>query len=667
MEEQITTYYADHMVKSAKYILILPIILVLSGHVFSQNGDNALHFWRFSSISGEARLKGLYREQERIGLDFYEYQKSSYLSGGLLLNTQSSILHPNFLILNLSAGYMPETSRDNFIEVPDQSEVRTLKKLGFDATFLKQKDLTLNAFGNYDDSYSSRENLTDIRSINKILGANLGFSNKVLPVTFSIQSRKWSEEEIRTGRKYTLDQKVFETRLSKSFTKRDKSELNYSHDENVNVNQNLLRVANTIDHAEFYNSLYLDSRQNYNLITRISDFNQRGTTGLNRFQASEYLQFRLPQNLSLFSNYNFYKITQTSGDLIQHSINSSLGHKLYKSLESRINFDINKINHTVYQEFNTKTGFELNYTKKIPTGHLQISYRFDRYHQDYASETADLIISGEQYVLSDSKIVLLRLPDATLSSVVVKDITSTIIYENGLDYILIERNRYIEIRRIPGGAIADNGLVLIDYIANQPGTYRYDANTHALSSAVYIFNDLLSFNYRFSTQDYANMENTEFVTLNYFTQHVAGFRVDFKFINAGAEYEDYRSSILPFQMFRYYLNFQKNLGNRITVMLNGNFQDYKMLDEPVVKYQKYMDVTGRCIYSLFKETRLNFDVMYRKQTGRGIDLNLLTAKAEITSAINRLYLTVGAEIYRRNYVGEEINFKGTYVKIVRKF
>jgi hypothetical protein len=59
--------------------------------------------------------------------------------------------------------------------------------------------------------------------------------------------------------------------------------------------------------------------------------------------------------------------------------------------------------------------------------------------------------------------------------------------------------------------------------------------------------------------------------------------------------------------------------------------------------------------------------MYRKQTGQSIDLNLFTARSEITSQINLLYLTLGVELYKRDYVGEVINFKGTYVKIVRKF
>jgi hypothetical protein len=155
--------------------------------------------------------------------------------------------------------------------------------------------------------------------------------------------------------------------------------------------------------------------------------------------------------------------------------------------------------------------------------------------------------------------------------------------------------------------------------------------------------------------------------LNYFTQNLVGCRLDFNFVDAGAEYEDYQSSILPYTMMKYYVNFQKSYKEKVMLMLNGNLQDYAMLDEPEPKYQKYMDLTGKLIYSMFARTNLNVDVMYRKQTGRGIDLNLLTAKSEIATSFNALSVTVGAELYRRNYIGEEINFIGAYCKLLRKF
>jgi len=655
------------MIQKVQYPTILSILLVWSGIGYSQNNGNSFSLWKLNSVSGEVTLNGQYREQQRTGININENQKSSYLSGGLLLKTNSSIIHPNFLVLDIDAAYMPETRRDKFIIIPDQAEVRTFKKLDIGASFFKEKKITLDLYGNFDQSFSSRENLTNVKSTNKHWGGTLGYNSKILPIVLDFHSRKWEEEEVQTGRTYKMDQNIFGARMSKAFTKYDRNEIRYSHDENTNSNQNLFRISNTIDNLEFVSYIGLGSKEKYNLTTMISDFNQHGISNLKRFQASENITIQLPANLSLLGNYNYYNIRQNSYVLDQQGINASLGHQLFKSLQSRINYEYNSIKHTVYQESNTKTGFEFNYSKSLPGGQLLISYKYDRYHQNYISDPVSLTISDEQYSLTDSKIILLRLPDISLASVVVKDITGTIIYVNGLDYILIERNQFIEIRRIPGGSIPDKSIVLIDYLATQAGTYKYDANSHALSSNLYLLNNLLSFYYRFSTQDYSNLEKTDFVMLNYFTQNVAGCRLDLKFINAGAEYENYKSSILPYHMTRYYVNFQKEIGKKVMLMLNGNLQDYVMLNEAETRNQKYLDITGRLIYSFVKQTHLDVDLMYRKQSGRGIDLDLLTSRSEVTSVVNRLYLSVGVELYRRNYVGEKINFKGTYFKIVRKF
>jgi hypothetical protein len=651
----------------AKYLLMLPILLGLSGHAFSQGGSKSLYFWKFNTVSGQVGLQGLYREQERVVADFQDTEKSYFLSGGIQVRTNSSILNPNFLVLDLDGAYMPGTNRQNYIVTPDQSEVCTVKKLNLGALFFQQKQVSLKVVADYDQSFSARENLTDVKSVNRHWGALLSYTNKYLPVSIGFHSRKWDETEIQSGRKYSIDQKLFETRITKSFTKADRNEFRYSHDYNLNINQNLFRVANTIDNIDFTSHIKPGGSPKYNLNTVISEIHQRGYTNFNRFQAGENVNLQLPKQLVFNGGYNFYSINQDLSNLVQHNLNTSLGQSLFKSLQSKIFLDYSTINHSVYKETTRKTGFEINYSKKIPFGQLLISYKFDRLHQDYKSDPSLIAINNESYTLGDGKIELLRLADITLSSVVVKDETGTLIYENGLDYVLIERGSFIEIRRVPGGLIVNNSTILVDYTALQPGSYMYNANSNVFNTSVYLFKNKLSFYYRFSNQDYYNMESTQSLALNYFTQNLVGCRFDFGFLDAGAEYEDYKSTILPYHMMRYYANIQRTLGQKLILMLNGNLQNYVMLDKPEPEYQNFMDITGKAIYSIFRQTNLNIDLMYRKQTGQGIDLDLLSLKSEITSQLNLLYLTFGLELYKRNYVGEVVNFRGTYVKLIRKF
>ena len=651
----------------AKYFIILISCFCYAGNGVGQKNPDAFKVFGIRSYSGELMFRGFYRDREQSGERVNEKQQSYYYAGGLLLNASTYLLHPNFCEMELGAGYMPESNRDNFMASPDQSEVRTVKKLNLMTTFFNRKKITVVASANYDESYARRENLTDVKTTNKYLGGSLIYSNKYIPVTFDFYRRKLVQTEIQTHRILKIDQTHFEGRAEQSFTANDRQFLTYSHKINSNLNENNFFMTNTIDDVNFNSNINLGPKRIFTFNTTVANIYQRGNSYFNRFQAMENLCIKLPANFGFSTIYNYYNINQLLSRLTQNTSLNSLNHKLFKSLDSRFFFEYSNISHTVYQEYNSKTGFDLNYTKKIPWGDLHLSYGYFRYHQKYSSDSINLYVSNEEYTLSDNKIVLLRRPYINLTSVVVKDVTGTIIYQPGFDYILIERGKYIEIRRIPSGLIPNDGIVYLDYTAKLPGAYKYDADNHAFTADVTLFKGKIDVYYRLSVQNYKNLENTDYITLNYFTQNVVGFRLGLGLFSGGAEYEDYKSTILPYRMVRYYINLQKNFSNRLLLSLNGNMQNYTMLNEPEARYQRYMDISGKAEYTIIKQTKLNLDVMYRKQSGRGIDLDLLTARLEITSVIYQLYVTAGVEVYRRDYIGDKINFKGTYIQLSRRF
>lgn len=616
-------------------------------------------------MSGEVRAKGLYREQERIGIGFSDYQYSSYLTGGVLLKTKSYFVHSNFLTFDADAGYYPETSRDNYIVVPDQAEVRTMKKLDLRASFFNQKKANFTAYANFDESYQNRENLTDVKSNSQQWGGVFNYNNKILPFSVNFHQREWKQKEVATGRKYSMDEIGVLAKANKSFTLRDKHELTFSHNEYVNINENNLRIKNTVENISLHNYVAFDSKKKYTFNSMISNYSMIGNVDHSRFQVLENLILKLPENLTFINSYNYYLTQQNLNKLNQHSIQSSLDHKLFNSLETRLFFEYNQLNHSLYNEFNTKTGFNIRYTKQIPKGQFTLSYMYFTFHENMESDPTSLQSTNEEYVLSDNQIVLLKRAYVDLSTVEVKDITGTLIYTKDVDYILIDRNPYVEIRRIPGGLIANSATVYIDYFATQPGAYKYDTDNHLFTANVLLFDRKLELYYKMSTQDYRNLSKTEYLTLNYYTQNVVGGRLDFGFINGGAEYEYYKSSIMPYRMTKYFINMQKNYNNKILITLGGDMQDYYMINEK--ENQRFLNVSSKFTYAFLKNTRFNLDFNYRKQQGRGIDMELLTSRAEITSVIRQLYLTFGAEVYRRTYIGEKLNLKGVYVQIVRKF
>ena len=120
--------------------LFILAVLIVPLAVYSQTYHSSYKFFQPLSLSGALKLGGYYRYLEGYSNEIYNYQKSSLFYGGVLLNSSSYFLHPNFLLLDLGIEYNPEKGHDLYLVVPDQSEIRTLKKLNMNATFFKQKN-----------------------------------------------------------------------------------------------------------------------------------------------------------------------------------------------------------------------------------------------------------------------------------------------------------------------------------------------------------------------------------------------------------------------------------------------------------------------------------------------------------------------------------------------
>ena len=170
--------------------------------------------------------------------------------------------------------------------------------------------------------------------------------------------------------------------------------------------------------------------------------------------------------------------------------------------------------------------------------------------------------------------------------------------------------------------------------------------------------------YKGQFQDYKNVEKSDLLILNYIKQNTFGGKIRVKFVELGAEYEDRNSTITPYRLMRYYLNLQKRL-KKLILSLNGNIRDYDMVDEFI--HRKYSDISGGATYEFTPRIKLNFTLGYRKQRGPGIDLDLLTARTEFDMVYRQLYITFGADLYRRDYLNEITDYNGIYLQLSRKF
>lgn len=618
------------------------------------------------SLSGEFNTSGNFRTKE-IRTDYIsDTQNSSRFSIGGKINTKSYIWHPNFLILNLEAEYNPDFIKENFIIIPDLTETRTAKRINLKTTLFNRKVISLYTTTNFSQTYSYRDYLTNIKTDTKQFGAVLIYSNKILPINLNLNQSKWNQEETETGRMADMNQLNFTARTSKSFYSLDKHSLTYSRNNYRYNNFNLYQTNVNSEIISLNDNFYFDKKRNYNFRSRLSYHNQTGTIDFKRMQAYENLFLKLPVNFKFQANYNYNDIEQEFSQTKSQNLKTTLMHKLYLSLNTSIYYEYTKIDNTFFNDENNTYGFNFNYTKKIPLkGRLNISGTYQMKDYNTIAEPNIVQIINEEHYLSDGKIELLVRPNIDIQTIIVKDQTGAIIYQENLDYILIQRNEYIEIQRFPGGQILNNSTVYVDYTATQPASYSYNSNLYLISSSIKLWDNLFELYFNTSKQDFNNITNTDFLSLNYYTQYTYGAKIDVKFAEAGVELEDYNSSTIPYKSERYYFNAHQNFNNKILFSISGNIKNFHLIQEN--EDQVFSDISAKTIYKFKTISSVSLDIAYRKQIGNGIDLDLFTARAEFRTILRQIDFTAGIEAYYKDFLSNKYIYEGIFFKIIRRF
>ena len=475
----------------------------------------------------------------------------------------------------------------------------------------------------------------------------------------------WEQTETDTDRTFTTNQTSFEGRTTKSFYGNDRHELRYTHREYKHRYAELSSIQNKVSRIEYQGQLFFDKNRNYSMNSNIRYHDQNGTFTYSRFENTERIMFHLPLKFTLQSSYSYYGMTDPEQKININRARSSIKHQLFESLTTNAYLNYTGTSHSYYDESSFITGLQANYTKKFALGRFNLGYHWYRHSNKVAGESRNIAILREELVLNDLDENFLEKAFVEDGSVVVTDISSTIIYQEGLDFIINTRNNFTEIVRVPGGQIANNQLVLVSYIAIQPGSYDYVSSNNTITSSLLLFNRILEVYYRGTSQKYLNISRTEYLTLNSFYQNVAGIRLFYKLATAGLEYDYYNADLIPYKRISYYLNLNFKIKSRVLLSFNGNLKDYTLLDTG--SKQVYTNLSGRLAYSINSWLRLNIEGGYLHQNGRTIDLNLLTGKSELIASIRRLTVKGSFNIYKRTYSNSDFFYTGTHIDIIRKF
>jgi hypothetical protein len=274
-------------------------------------------------------------------------------------------------------------------------------------------------------------------------------------------------------------------------------------------------------------------------------------------------------------------------------------------------------------------------------------------------------ISNEPQILTTGQLTTLNQPNVIASSIVVTDPTGTTLYSELFDYLVIQRGSLTEIQRVVTGNIPNGGAVLVSYrIINQgSGSFTTQGNDYRFRYSLY--NQLLSF---YGHLRIINNEGGEQFTLEDLAETVFGIESTWNWLNVGAEYENYDSSLLPTEAFRCFQNFTFSTSWRSTLRISAeqSWISYLQSDEEIKRY------FHNIVYQNQLTPKLSFKIggsfyLQRGRSNKTLDRDLLAANTELNYRVGKTFITATYEYRDDDYLDETLERNTAYLRVRRSF
>lgn len=647
---------------------VLVIVILLGIKSYSQQRGIEAKAFKLMSYSGNINLNGQYNKTFFGDESGYHYGYQ-YGAGGFLA-TRSYVYHPNFLTLDVSGGYQPQLGEVLSSLMPDYVTNLSTAQYSINANFFEKLDYKVKAYLIHNEKRGV-DRFYDRDIVTNRWGADFNYIGSY-QVESTFENRKNKELDNFTNRELLTSVTSLRGSVKKSFFKTDRNEFNFNLQNILSESKNLFKNNSNLVYLSYTNSLFLNRKKSIPLSSKLFISDQKGTFNAISTGFNEILKIPISRQLTFGSMFGLRKLERNSEISKEFRLNSSLGHSLYRSLNSNLAINYSNLKQiNSYSLENKLITFSTNYNKSIKSikGNINIKYEYEFQNQNRFSKGNFLTIYDEQHLLQDGRIVLLNSPNIIIESVVVKDLTGTIIYQENLDYFLISREDNVEIQRLIGGAIENNTTVYVDYDVFKSTSYDYDSPGSILDINLTFLNQLIRLNYINSFRSYKAIEGSlDNLGLNEFKRNLFGAHFKYKIFNSGVLYEINDSSVLPYKLWNYYISVIGTISRKINYKINGNVYDYVMYFKEGDK-NKLTSVTSDLAYSINNSTNLNLNFSYSQQKGNIQNYLLVSGRSEIIKRISQLDLSWGINYYERKVPNQDFVSKyfGTYMKIQRNF
>lgn len=384
------------------------------------------------------------------------------------------------------------------------------------------------------------------------------------------------------------------------------------------------------------------------------------------FTLREDLTIRHSETLDSGWRYLFDRRESPGNDVDRHDLDAHAEHRLFESLVSRGGAEarFERASGTSASPSEDRYGPYVSeaYRKKISDwGVLSLGADAKVLEQRIRGATGLRLVEDESVRFGGAP-SLLRVADAVPATVVVTDPARGTLYQEGVDYRLVKRGRYLEVQRIFAGGIPADNAVNVDYRASGDGVRAATTAETAASAELSVWERLLVLRLRNRRVDNGGDASTTYPDEAETTATVEFNRGG---LSASLEWVDHEADFLAYSGTRAHAQWTRPLGEAAALLLDaardaldygewGGKRDTTRLDASL-------------LLQLAAALRLNLRGGWYREEETGATRTLRVAEAGLEYRIGRLLLTAGAKLEEEDEPGQDRSRRYAHVRATRDF
>jgi hypothetical protein len=563
------------------------------------------------------------------------------------LHTTGSIYHPNLMSFDFNGqggvGWAEDKVTSPGYSLTRREDQNLFRYLGT-VNFLSEQPYNASFFAAQDHTYNNYDFFNTATVDGLRYGGHAGWSAR----TFNLNADAGYQDQTASGLMGVSE--TTETFVhANGISQRDSgnSTLTYSYDDfgtALNLGPSVNSLSQSIGGSD--TETFGAQKQISSTTGASYGWAEYSSQNSEAFNATENLTVNLRPNLQSFVllNYDDSRLDPSSSSVVQGV--AGIRHQLYESLASTLDVhgDYSKLDSPGTSAINDRygVGAQENYTKRLgPWARLSLGGSAILDHEDHEFSGGSVVtVINESHVLSDTTQTFLSNPNVMQATITVTGSNGVPVYVNNVDYRVLTIGQLTEIQRAPTSLNLHNGAsVLVSYQSQSLYNNSFESVNGGLNLRLDLFN-LVGVYGRLNVVDNDAPPQALAETL---TDWVGGADLTWRWLRAGAEYEDFNSDFTQYKATRFFqsLSFQPAAGTTLGFNFNQIFYRY-----PNDGQQTLYQFMAQLNTQLRPWLTWDLEGGYFRQDAFGISEDLAAARTGLNFAWGRLTIKAG---YQYNY------------------